>query len=124
MSSPRRALLVAPVLAGGLLLAGCSQAADAISTVQDAGQALSAVQDVCSQTEEALASGKPDAQIAEAFRQPLAELRGLLDGATIIPGLQGVVDAIDEASAALDAGTANTAELGQQIADACATVGQ
>lgn len=105
-------------------LVGCSQAADAISTVQDAGQALSSVRDICASTEQSLASGETNAQIAEGIRQPLSELRSLLAGAAIIPGLQGVVDALDAAQAALDAGTANTVDLGAQLADACAAVGQ
>ena len=104
-------------------LVGCSQAADAISTVQDAGQALVTVRDLCASTEQSLASGETDAQIAEGIRQPLAELRALLAGAAVIPGLQGVVDALDAATAALDAGTANTVALGTQLADACAAVG-
>lgn len=117
------------LLAGGagvlaVALAGCSQAADAISTVQDAGQALSTVQAICSSTEQSLASGETDAQIAEGLRQPLEELRSLVAGASVIPGLQGVVDALDQAMTALDAGTANTVALGAQLADACAIVGQ
>ena len=119
----RRSLLVI-ALAAPVLLAGCSEATEALSAVQDAGKAISSVQDVCSQAEAALASGESNAQIAEGFRQPLEELRTLLAGATVIPGLQGVVDSLDQATAALDAGTANTAALGKQLAQACAAVGQ
>lgn len=122
----RRSVLLpaAALLATAGLLTACSGATDAINAVQGAASAVGSVQDLCAEAETALASGEPSSQIAAAFSQPLAELRSLLEGATLIPGLQGVVDSLDSAQAALEGGTANTAELSQQIADACSVVGQ
>ena len=124
----RRSLAPTLLLAAPLLLGACSQASDAIGgvvdSVQGAVDGVSTVQDACAQAESALKSGEPDNKISEAFAQPLAELKALLQGASLIPGLQSIINSLDSAQAALQAGTADTAQLGKQLADACQIVGK